>query len=84
MEVMPNGYFCSVCKTFRPTSFERGMRPALSKIIFIEGFTLLLFATVVFTAFPQLEVQLTWTLLSSLYLVYFGLAVLNLRKNLYV
>ena len=84
MEVRENGYFCPVCKTSRASDIERGVkRSGLSSVVFVGGFMLLLLATTLFTAFPQLEVPLTWTSLYSLYLVYFGLAFANFRRKLY-
>ena len=77
MEVRENGYFCPVCKS------SRAKRSGISSVLFIGGFTLLLLATVIFTAYPALEIPLTWTALYSLYLVYFGLAFANFRRKVY-
>ena len=79
-------FFCRFCGTTRRAATAAPVlmvRSGLSQALYIGGFMLLLLATVLFTAFPELEVPLTWTALYSLYLVWFGLSFANLRRKVY-
>ena len=86
-EVEPGIFLCEVCKTTKASAMAAPVmmvRSGLSGPLFKGGYMLLLLATMLFTAFPQLEVSLTWTMLFCFYLVYFGLAFANFRRALYV
>ena len=79
-------FFCRVCGTTKRATMAAPVmlvRSGVSRVIYIGGFMLLLLASVLFDAFPQLEMPLTWTALYSLYLIYFGLAFVNLRRKVY-
>ena len=87
MKLEGSVYHCDVCNSTRISPMAAPVltvRSGISQALYIGGFMLLLLATVVFTAFPELEISLTWTALYSLYLVYFGLAFANFRRHIYV
>ncbi|MDE1824358.1 MAG: hypothetical protein KGH74_03595 [Candidatus Micrarchaeota archaeon] len=87
MELSDQGVFvCNICGTTKVSRVALPVllvRSGISGILFVGGFMLLLLATVMFSAFPEFEVTLTWSLLYSLYLVYFGLAFVNFKRKLY-
>ena len=86
-EIASGVYLCRVCKTTKTTAFAapviRSAISSSSSVLFVGSFLLLLLATVLFDAFPNLEIPLTWTALYSLYLVYFGLAFANFRRKVF-
>lgn len=89
MEEVASGMFlCRVCKTTKATQmaapFLRVGMSGRGSILFVGSFLLLLLSTVLFDAYPALQAPITWTMLYSLYLVYFGLAFANFRRKLYV
>ena len=85
MTLGPDGtWFCNVCKTTKRSVQSAPVlmvRSGISKVLFVGAFSLLLLATVLFDAFPTLEMPLTWTMLYSLYLIYFGLAFAQFRRK---
>ena len=86
-EVHPGLFLCNVCKTTRASDMAAPvLRAGLSgydSILLVGSFLLLLLGTVVWDAYPALEIPLTWTALFSMYLVYFGLAFSNLKARVH-
>jgi hypothetical protein len=79
-------FFCRVCGTTKRATMAAPVmliRSGVSRVLYVGGIMLLLLANVLFDAFPVIEMPLTWTMLYSLYLVYFGLAFVQLRRKAY-
>ena len=86
-EVAPGVFSCGFCHTTKSTVMAAPVlmvRSGITSTLYMGGFVLLLLASILFTAFPEFQVSLTWTMLYSLYLVYFGLAFANFRRHIYV
>ena len=93
-EVAEGVHVCPVCKTTKCTTHASpvlmsragigGLMESLKGILYIGGFTLLLLATMLFSAYPRLEAPVTWLAILALYGAYFGLAMANFRRKLFV
>ena len=92
-EVAQGVYLCQVCKTTKCTTHAApvmsragisSLMESLKGILYIGGFTLLLLATMLFSAYPRLEAPVTWLAILALYGAYFGLAMANFRRKLFV